>query len=55
MGGLVFVVIGIIIGLVAKSGEYLSAHGAAEYAQTMKEWIKEEITSEIPISISWDD
>jgi len=46
-------VIGILIGVAAKAGAFLAAHGVDEQIQTAKSKIVSAIKDRIPLSISW--
>jgi len=55
MAGVVFVMIGICIGFVARIGGTLSAYGVGNHVQTAKERVKERLENQLPFSISWDE
>jgi len=53
LAGLFFIVIGILIGIAAKAGAFLAAHGVDEQVQTARSKIVGTIKDRIPLSVSW--
>lgn len=54
MAGVVFILVGILIGVSAKIGGYLASYGVDDYLEKAKRRTREEVSDRVPLSISWE-